>query len=359
MSQATATKLESSINRNNVTSINRNTVHNHVINFLSELSLKTQKEYFRNIEEFFMFMHGKEIKNLTKVEVEKAKEDGKYVEMLNDHIITYKNHLLNKNEPVTVKAKIAAIRSLYVYFEGNGYKVKHLIFKVKFAEINLNSYKGLSVEHAKEMAVLALHEQHDSKELNGVILLAMQTSIRISALLSLKWTDIYPDPNSDLYVVKLIDKRKKVVIRGFKKELFEKMIDFKSNSILVFPNLKVDKVNKSVKRIALKMGIPADVRIVTHSLRHVAINFELRDTGDIHRAMKQSGHKKAQTIIDHYTEMCAEMELPQLAGIRMMEEMNEKVFDLVDKNELLAILKETNLHAYKQICLKIQGIVGV
>jgi len=355
MNQTTA--LNNVNNTNNVTVLNKNTVYNHIMLFLSELSEKTQKEYLRSYEEFFRFMHDKEINDITKFDVENAKENGSFVKMLNNHIISYKNHLLNKNVANTVRAKIAALSSLYSFFEGNGYSVNHLIFKVKFKKIKPKKYDGLSVEHAKILSEMALLERYDAKELNGVILLAMQTSIRISALLSLKWSDIQSDPKSNLLTVKLIDKGDEVVIRGFKKELHEKMIGFKSDDILVFPNLKVDKVNKSVKRIALKMGFPEDARIVTHSFRHVAIDFELRDTGNIQAALKQSGHKKAQTLIDHYADMS--VELSQLAGIRMMEEVDESVFDLVDKGELLVMLKETNINAYNQLAIKLMGIVGV
>lgn len=353
MNQATALN-----NTNNVHVLNRGTVHNHIMLFLSELSEKTQKEYLRNIEEFFQFIHnGKRIEELTKNEIENVLEDGKFTKMLNNHIISYKNHLLNKNTASTARAKIAALSSLYSFFEGNGYNVNHLIFKVKFKKITPKSYDGLSVEHAKILAEMALLERYDAKELNAVILLAMQTSIRISALLSLKWSDIHPDPNSNLYTVKLIDKRDEVVIRGFKKELYEKMIEFKSDSETVFSNLKVDKVCKSIKRIAAKMGIPDHIRIVTHSFRHVAADFEMKDTGNIQKVLQQGGWKKAQTVIDHYTDKS--VVLSELAGIRMMEEVNEQVFDLVDKNELLAMLKEVNRNAYNQMALKLQGIVGV
>ncbi|MNR64980.1 hypothetical protein D3C85_1878400 [compost metagenome] len=53
------------------------------------------------------------------------------------------------------------------------------------------------------------------------------------------------------------------------------------------------------------------------------------------------------------------MDQSRLAGIRMMKNYDEAVFSLVNKDELLELLKEHDPNAYRKLGLIIQNMIGV
>ncbi|ALS22287.1 tyrosine-type recombinase/integrase [Paenibacillus naphthalenovorans] len=342
-----------------VQSLNIDSVYDAFITWINKYKENSRMEYIRNVNEFFMFMHGKTIENITKQEIETVTDvTGKRVKLLNMHVEKYKQYLKQKkNTDSSIIRKIYAIRSLYKYLRINGYDVDHLIFDSSALKNKPKSYGFYTPDEVKMVAKEALNELHYGEELYICYLLAAQTSIRLNALLSLKWSNISKDEKSGLYIIETIDKNDEEVIAPFEQELHHRLIEIKNryNSDKLFPNLKPDKVEKSLHRINNRLGFSKTRRLTFHSLRKVAINYGVNVMKDIKGAQEQGRHKSVQVMIDRYTQ--TETDFSTRAGIQMMKEANEEVFDLVNKKELLEMLKEMNIGVYNQLALKIERMV--
>jgi integrase/recombinase XerD len=344
-----------------VQNIGVNNVYTDIMTVLNDYKDETKKEYYRCVTEFFKFYHGKEINEMTKDEVEFI-TDGTIKEKITlKHTTKYRNHLKKKHPeaPATVNKKMAGLKTVYKKLQGYGYDVEHIAFAVKPLKVNFKSYGVLSVEQVKVMAELALEEKFHGFEKHLYILLAAITSVRVDALLSATWADIKFNKKTDFYNVKVLDKGDEYSVSPFEKDLYEKLIQLKTentvNTDKVFVNLTVDSVNDCVKRLAEKMGIPKEDRITTHSLRKVGACYELESSGDVYMAARQTGHRSIQVLVDHYTDK--NVDQGRLAGIRMMKSFDEAVFSLVDKDELLKLLKEHDPNAYRKLGLTIQDMI--
>lgn len=346
-----------------VQNIGINNVYTDIMTVLNDYKEETKKEYYRCVTEFFKFYHGKEISEITREEVEYIVDGVTKERITLKHTTKYRNHLKKKHPEAsaTVNKKMAGLKTVYKKLQGYGYNVDHIAFAVKPLKVNYKSYGVLRPEQVEIMSELALEEKFYGFEKKLYILLAAITSVRVEALLSVTWADIKFNKKTNFYNVKALDKGEEYSVSPLEIDLYEELIQLKtentSTSDKVFNNLTVDSVNDCVKRLASKMGIPKEERITTHSLRKAAPVFEMEDSGSLERAAKQTGHKSIQVLKDHYTDKTINQ--AELAGIRMMKKINESVFELVNKDELLKLLKETNPSAYRQLALKLQGIVGI
>ncbi len=338
----------------NVQQLPVKSVNNDINIFLSQYhSGDTKKEYLRDIKEFFQFIQGKDLNELTKEDVTHVQGE----KMLKNHIIPYVNYLLQKNVPDTVNRKISTMKALYREFKGYGYDVDNSIFSVKVPKSSSTGYDVLRSDEVEIMAELALKERFQGDQLHCFILLSAVTSIRVDALLSAELKNIHFDSEQNYYTIRTIDKRQTNVEAPFEQDLYNKLMLIERNgSQKLFPDLKVDKVCKSIKRLAVKMGLPSHLRIVTHSLRKAAPTWEGKESGNLEKVMAQLNVKSPVTAARY---MRNKIDFADRAGIKMLKKVDESVFDLVDKGELLAMLKETNLSVYNSLALKIQGIVGV
>lgn len=327
----------------NVQRIGVDNVYTDIQAFFDEYeSEKTKKEYLRDIQEFFRYIHGKELNDLILNDITNVSNGQP---MAKKHVISYRKHLMNKNSEGTVNRKITSIRSLYKFLQGEGYPLNYLIFALRALKYNPDSYGVLTKEQVESMAELALSETY-GEQLHALIYLSAVTSIRITALLSLTWGNIKKDSGSRFYTVNTVDKRKKAVIKPFEEELYLKMVAIKKSEKL-FEDLKVDYVNAAIGKLAKALEI--NERIVTHSLRKTAPAHEMRTTGDVRRGMEQSNHKSVQTFIDSYTDK--KVNFAELAGIKMFRKIDESVFENVSKEDILMKLKEMNKDVYDQLAL--------
>lgn len=331
--------------------------------FLNEYeNEKTKKEYKRDIEEFFLYMHGKTLSVLTNDDIIKTKTGALITK---SHAIEYRKHLINKakaknSDPDytgyrgTVNRKMAGVRNLYKYLQTVGYEVNFLIFAVKALDYNPDSYDVLSKEQVEELANHVLNYKN-GQELNALIYTATVTSFRIETLVKLDWRKNIKKPqDTRFYTITVIGKRNQKHSMPAEQWLVDKLHQCR-NGDKVFPNLSTDNVHDAITRAAKELGFEG--RITTHSLRKVAPTYEMKTTGNVDLGMKQTGHKDVQTFIEHYVDPTRHFE--ELAGIKMYREVKEEAFDLVSKEELLQLLKESNKSAYDQLALKIQEMAGL
>lgn len=337
----------------NVQSLNIDSTQSDIMIWANKYKGKSRTEYLRDANEFFYFMHGRRIDEISKTEIETINENGKRTRLLNKHVEKYKQYLKEKNSDSSIRRKIYGIRSLYKFLRINGYDVDHLIFETSTLKKKTKGYGFYSPDEVKRLATEAL-EERDGEELSALILLAAITSLRLNALLGLYWSNIIKHEQSGLYLVNTIDKGDQEAIRPFEQDLFDKLLSVRNRtgSDKLFPNLKPDKVEKSIIRLNERIGFCTTRNLRFHSLRKVAINFEMKTTGNLRRAKDQGGHKSAQVLLENYTE--SEDDYSSRAGILMMKTIDEKVFESVGKEELLNMIKEINYGVYQQLAYKVQ-----
>ncbi|RXZ78180.1 hypothetical protein EBB07_29435 [Paenibacillaceae bacterium] len=307
--------------------------------FLKTYPENTRKEYQRDIKEFTDYIGLHDITTLKNGEIE----------ILDKDVRMYKNYLLEKFKPNTVRRNISTLRSFFKYLKTNKYNVNYEIFTTERIKANPNSYGLITLEQMKQMAILAKEELHHADELEICILVLAQTSRRISSVLNIDYNDIYT--SEDEYLIKMMDKGEEIYQVPIDSILFNKILSIKKSNGKVFRNLNPAKVRRAIQKFAKLMNLPKNIRYTTHSFRQTAIHYELKTSGNIVAAMEQTGHRSAQTFIDHYTHMTVDHN--SRAGIRMMRDVSEKNIEQLSKEELIKLLKEKAPSAYQEILINI------
>lgn len=326
-------------------------VYDDIMTFLNDIgnySINTKLAYQKDIEDFFRIVRGKDLKHLTVEDL-----DVKYSEVKN-----YRQYLIDsgKYSNATINRKIDALRSLYRELKKDRQELNPEVFDLKrLKEVN-NSYGILSPEEAEQMAELALTtEKRYKKEKYLLIHTAIRTTLRLNALLSLRWKDIYQDPNdSDRYIVQAIDKGGELVKRPITKEFYNKLLEIKkedSNDDDKIFDISPKYVNQMIRRLAQKMGIPKERNITFHSLRKVGINFVYNVTGDIRAAAKQAGHKNFNTT-DKYVEK--DGDYMYMAGILMDQDICLDKLNTLTKEQIIDLIKQCSIKTKYEIANKLK-----
>jgi Site-specific recombinase XerD len=341
---------------------NNQNVFKDIQSFLDEYpNKKTKIEYRRDIEQFFRFLHNINLQEITTYHIYNGPN---HEPLQRKHVILYRNHLLTApgergkiNSAGTINRKIGTIKNLYKYLEKEyNYKINHSIFNIDALVYEPKKFDIIKKEDVTKLADLALNLKY-GHQLNVFIYLATVTSIRVSALLKINKNDIVKDYYTDFYLVKTVDKRNQLRQCPIEKWLYEMIENLikEHGKDQIFPDLTVDYVNKSIKKLKKEAKLPDHLRIVTHSLRKVAPSYEMKTVGNVRNGMVQTGHRSVQTFLDTYVEK--EVDYNQLAGIRMFRTIDESVFEIVDKTDILQLLKTINPVAYEQLALAIKEYI--
>lgn len=331
-------------------------VYTDIQTFLGQYkSINTKKQYTAHIEEYFQFMYSKQLNELSKDDIEYVYNDkNEKEELLMKHVDSYKNHLRKKhtNSDSTIMKKLSAIRSLYNYLSINGYKINPNVVNMKFLKNNPNSYDSLPwylVTPFSEKALSLPEVSHAGEELSVFILVSAQTSFRVSALLSLRMRNIKFDHESGFYEMSLLDKGDKRRKQPITTEVYERIVALNKKD-KVFEKLKVDWINKAIKKIASTFEELNGKLIVTHSLRKSAPAYEWKTTKDINAVCEQTGHASREVALKTYTDPSEGYS--NRAGIRMFRNVDESVLDHVNKEDIVAYLKLRNPSAYHALLLE-------
>lgn len=301
---------------------------------LDNYSNNTRSSYEKNIREFFIQMKGKEIEHLEKEDLVFKKND----------ILEYRQWLLDKgNVYNTVNQKIASLRSFYKELESNEYEVNSSIFHMRPLRGDDNSYGSLSQTEADRMADWVLENERFRPFMKHcLILFATRTSYRLNEILSAKWSDLrYVD---GICIIKLRTKGNKHRETSFHGCLYEKILKLKEenkqyewnkDNDLIF-QLSVKSINKMMDRIRTGLNIPKERRVVFHSFRGIAIDYELETSGDIKKAQLHAGHSDMNTTYKHYINKTKDFS--QTPGVRMDEEIDWSILDDLTTEQLKKII---------------------
>lgn len=323
------------MNANKITILNPNSIYQHLQAFLKlheQNSNNTKETYFRSIKQFFDYFN-KDINHLTSSDLNFTRTQ----------IVSYQTDYLYNQlgySYETIRLKLSALRNFYEYLKMNEINVNPEIFKPNRFPEKSKPYGFLSWDEGLLLAELALKERELGEEKNALFLLAMHTSFRKSALLSLTYDDIRPSEyNPGRYIVTVFDKGK-TVEEEISQELYDKLIYLKSNKHKdnkIF-HLTEKTINQSIKRLCQKAGFNPKRNITFHSFKKAGVGIVHEITKDIHAAKKQAKHSSVTTTINHYIE-----DKPNSILLDLLETANvpDDIFDQLTREEMLQLLKST------------------
>ncbi|MBL4951038.1 site-specific integrase [Neobacillus sp. YIM B02564] len=256
-------------------------------------------------------------------------EDGKY---------TYKNKSINR--------KLAAIKSFARGMAKRKIDGEPLIKDVSFLslvtseKVKESHYGALSIEECFEMAEWCLTEREKGEIKRLAVLFSLDTCIRKSALLRLKWTDF--TEKEDGYEVKGIDKGNSEFRQLISKEFYNELLTIKKeNSQYVF-NISSDSLDNMMIRYRKAFNIPKERRIVWHSIRKTGVTFRFRLTNDIMEAKRAAGHKSITTT-QIYIE---DQDYGQIGAVSSAGKIDMELYKNVDLKtlvEAISMMKKDNI----------------
>jgi integrase len=299
-------------------------------NFLNDKSVNTALNYRIDINQFTQFFYAKDLEYILEDELEQIEADD---------IITYRNYLKNKGlANSSINRKINSMKSLFGYLEAGNKLIRKAIFNVaKSLMENPKSWGTLTWEEAQEMAQLA-NKLPNGHEFSVLIEMAVKTCIRLSALLNLKWEQIYDkdQKGEKIKVIETIDKGQPH-LKPISEKVWERLETLKGNE-KVFHNFHPHKVGGHLDQLCKWMNIEDNRNITFHSFKKTGISYVFDTTNDIMLAQQQANHKSSATTMKSYLEH--KKDLREIPSYTMGEEIMLQDLESLTKEQLLKAISE-------------------
>ncbi|PYY28338.1 tyrosine-type recombinase/integrase [Paenibacillus illinoisensis] len=320
------------IQTNNVVTLHTNRVYDDIITFIKKFESKhTRSNYERNIRNFFLWLPiNKKIEHLNVDDIQVRNADIiRYQTYLKEHEADYAN--------ITINNYIAAIQSLYEFFEINEYPVNSKHTKVDSLSDDVEHAGALYLNEAEEMARLIMNDRKQGQEKSAFIRMAYTTSFRKSSLRALEWGDIKLNPNGNHYLVTTVGKGNKKHTMPISVDLYNELLKIKEkpyykkyNDNKIF-HLSPTTIQSMMKRLKDQMGILPERNVKFHSLRNVAAGF-----GTLEEAKKHLNHSSiatTQIYRSHATE-----DYSNSISLRLEEKIDDNIFKELTKDQLIQLI---------------------
>jgi site-specific recombinase XerD len=306
---------------------------------------KTQIAYEADVRLFLRYTRGKkegsELEYLTLDELQFTLEDledfkDKILELRNeDGKYAYTNKSFNR--------KLSGIKN-FIRFMAK----KKLIKDISFLELVTSEkekdehYGALEVSQVFDMAEWALkHERELGNVKRLAILFSLDSCIRKSAMLRLKWSDF--TIKEDGVEVKGIDKGNKEFRQLISMDFYNELLTIKDEISPYVFNISVNAIDSMMNRYRKSYNIPEERRIVWHSIRKSGVTFRFRVTGDILEAKRAANHSSITTT-QIYLE---EQDYGQIGAVSSVGNIDKELFKKVDYETLIKAIgllkKDTQL----------------
>lgn len=339
--------------KQNVQLLNIKSVHNSIQSFFNEKgdsSSHTRVAYEKDIKNFFSIMLGKELSQLTANDLTFDKTD----------IISYRTHLKGlKKEDETPKYKnssinrfIDSVKSLFIELDANGYEEYIHLNAFHFDKLPEKDTKGagdITEDEFAQMQETALTLENGLMK-SYLIGLAGRTSIRLSALLGLRWSDItYINEGQykGMWEVNVFDKGNKEDTKPVMDCYYQSLLSIRVDGQNKLFNISDTAVNNMIKRVCKLMGIPDDRNITFHSLKGYGINVVIYNGGSMEDAKRQGNHADIGTTSKRY--IAKTRDYSKYAGVIIDSPLDTSPLDSLDKDQLLALINGTDKNIQRLI----------
>jgi site-specific recombinase XerD len=317
---------------------------------------KTQIAYEADLRLFFRIVRnktkGSELEYLSFNDLELTLEDleefkQELCELRNpDGKYTYANKTVNR--------KLSAIKK-FIRYMGKKKLIKDISFVnlVTSEKQKDNHYAAFDVSEVYEMAEWALNNERElGNEKRLMILFALDTCIRKSAQLRLKWSDF--TVREDGVLVKGIDKGNNEFRQLISKTFYNELLTIKSDKSDRVFNISEDALNSMMKRYREFHNISDSRRLVWHSIRKSGITFRFRVTNDILEAKRAANHKSITTTQIYLQEE----DYGQIGAVSSVGKLNENLYKEVDHDILLKAIENSKKDLQIMLNMKIQEILN-
>ncbi|TCJ00418.1 tyrosine-type recombinase/integrase [Cytobacillus praedii] len=336
-----------------VVKLNKTEIYDQINLFLDKKHMrsgsdKTRESYERDINDFFYYLTKgtKEVKFLTIDDIQ----------INDDDIINFQIHLKNKGlVNKSINRKVSTVNQLYGRFFRKGY-IKNLS---SFEEADRlkegKNYHGvLTVNEVFHMTTLVLNQKRGRKKLTKyfLLLLAMDTCLRKSALLNLTWSDFIE--HVDFVEIKAVDKGNEERNLKISKEFYQELLQLKEESKTdkVF-DISETSIQDMMDYLKSKMKIEEKRRICFHSVRKCGVSFQYRISGlDIMQAKKAAGHSNLNTTQIYV----GETDYGILGAVSSRGQIDDALFEKVSHEELLEGIRNLNKDQILLLNIKLNEI---
>lgn len=310
---------------------------------------KTKESYERDIKDFFYYLtKGK--KNIEFLTISD-------IHINDDDIINFQIYLKNKElSNKTINRKVSTINQLYGRFFRKGYIQSLSPFDEADRLKEGKSYHGvLAVHEVLKMADLVLNQKRGKKKLTKyfLILFAMDTCLRKSAILNLTWNDYIE--HEDYIEIKAIDKGNEERNLRISKEFYDELLQIKadSNDGKVF-NISETSIQDMMNYLKSKMQFEDKRNVVFHSIRKCGVTFQFRLSNDIMQAKKAAGHSS----LNNTQIYIGEADYGILDAVSSSGKLDNELFKKVTHEELLKGIERLNKDQRLLLNIKLNEIVG-
>jgi integrase len=343
---------------NKVVKLDNTKVYDQIQKYLTKHSYNssgTELAYRKDIEMFFKLMKNKELPYLTIEDVQLTLDDFEdFIEKLHKAVDDEGNRVYQNK---TINRKVSALKGVIKYLAGKKVNNEYIVKDVSYMELidslpeTKNHYGVLEAHEVFKMAELALEEREKGKQKRLLILLSLDTCIRKTALLNLKWSNFIE--REDGFMLQVVDKGNKDFRQLISKDFYNELLTIKNGTDKVF-NLSSDAVNDMMQRLKEKMNIPAERNIVFHSVRKSGVTFRYRITGDVLEAQRAAGHSRLDT-----TRIYLESEdYGALGAVSSKGKLDMDLYKKVDQETLLEAISICKKDLRLILNMKIQEIVS-
>lgn len=254
-------------------------------------SESTRKAYEKDIRRFFRIIKNKEIEHLTKEDIQITLDDfEEFIDIMYESD-KYNNKTINRNN-IAVKVLLKYLYSKHL-IEDISYIIANQVQKLPETK---NKYDAYTLEEVFQFAELVKNDEKGMIK-HYLILFSVDTCIRKSAILKLKWKDF--KVKEDDVLVTAIDKGNKDYRPKISKEFYKELLKIKeiSESEYVF-NVSKPAIQRMVEKFNKTIDT-GNRYLVWHSIRKCGGTFAFRRTNDILHTQKILNHSDPSVTQDY------------------------------------------------------------
>lgn len=372
---------------NNIVGFKDESTASRVNMFLEETRERSENTYIAykgQIDEFFMFVLGKEV---TDISWEEIKDIG-FEDMMRYKLHLGKAKVRTKKDdngnwkyrrgqaPSTINSKIACIRALFSFFQKIDGSINASAMNVRRAEpTNENvSYGSLTEEEFESLLEFCDNEKVKPLTKRMFFEIALNTGMRKNAILdNMYWSNIGEVIDKDSGVeVKAIqdveDKGGKRDLTPISDEFYSRLIKYKSSDEIEWVEGGVELDDNDVKVVSLNTktvdsvlkrwkdsyGIEDSRNITIHSIKSTGCDIVWNKTKDIKAVSDYAHHSDINTAYKHY--LGKNESLMDKASYFAFEDSSSDISELdsLSKEELIDLISDCSMSTISEIMSKIK-----
>lgn len=322
-------------------------------------SKNTLEAYTKDINDFFMAMHMKEIDELTVYDLIFERED----------IETYQTFLKNENyNGASVNRKVATIRSLFNHFQSNNYFYyntegrKVMITGNMFTDLdnlstNDSEGSGMLYDNEVKMMLEKAKSLPNGVEKSLALELLSVTSFRVDSIVKLKFSNFRNEKGT--WIIRIVEKQK-VNEKPIRTDLYERIVnennkrqDLMYDNDKVFSFKSTKTIDRTVDELVKLCGIEVERKITPHSFKKYGMyEVFLITNGNFEEVANQGNHSSYETSQKYYLQF--RKDFSAMPCLMIGQEIDFTKFEEMSKEDILNLIKNSSRGVQFQLLSQIK-----